>query len=185
MAVAVRYSKQDPWERLRLFRAAAPETRLLFLTTWMRFISWETASHELMAFAFRLLVNNGIDRLAVLDPMNNVPAMRIMADLARKAGGGDVVAALTLSLSPLHDDAHFAEAARKLTETGQLDRLYLKNPGRLVTPERARTLTPAIKAALLGVTCLHASSSSAANGIGQPAMAPHRQTARSGAGGGY
>ena len=51
MAVAVRFSKQDPWERLRLFRAAAPKTKLSFLTTGMRFISWETASHELMASA--------------------------------------------------------------------------------------------------------------------------------------
>jgi oxaloacetate decarboxylase alpha subunit len=196
MAVAVRFSKQDPWERLRLFRAAAPKTKLSFLTTGMRFISWETASHELMEFSFRLLVNNGIDRFAVMDPMNNVTAMRTMADLTRKAGGSDIVAALTFTLSPLHDDAHFAEAARALTATGQFDRLYLKDPGGLVTPERARTLIPAIKAAIhvplefhshctiglapfsypeaaqLGATCLHTSSSAVANGTGQPAMTP-------------
>lgn len=196
MAVAVRYSKQDPWERLRLFRAAAPKTKLSFLTTGMRFISWETASHEMMEFAFRLLVNNGIDRFAVMDPMNNVAAMRVMADLTRKAGGSDIVAALTFTLSPLHDDAHFADAARTLTETGQFNRLYLKDPGGLVTPERARTLIPAIRAAIavplefhshctiglapfsyleaarLGADCLHTSSSSAANGTGQPAMTP-------------
>ena len=196
MAVAVRYSKQDPWERLRLFRAAAPKTKLSFLTTGMRFISWETASHELMEFSFRLLVNNGIDRFAVMDPMNNVAAMRVMADLTRKAGGSDIVAALTFTLSPLHDDAQFAQAARALTETGQFDRLYLKDPGGLVTPERARSLIPAIRAVLtvpfefhshctiglapfsyleaaqLGAGCLHTSSSAAANGTGQPAMTP-------------
>lgn len=196
MAVAVRYSKQDPWERLRLFRAAAPKTKLSFLTTGMRFISWETASHEMMEFSFRLLVNNGIDRFAVMDPMNNVAAMRVMADLTRKAGGSDIVAALTFTLSPLHDDVHFADAARALTETGQFDRLYLKDPGGLVTPERARTLIPAIKAAItvplefhshctiglapfsylegaqLGAETLHTSSSAAANGTGQPAMTP-------------
>ncbi len=197
MAVAVRFSKQDPWERLRLFRAAAPQTKLSFLTTGMRFISWEVASHELMEFAFRLLVRNGIDRFAVMDPMNNVTAMRGMADLTRKAGGQDIVAALTFTLSPLHDDAHFAGAAKALTETGQFDRLYLKDPGGLVTPERARTLIPAIKAAVgalplefhshctiglapfsyleaagLGADCLHTSASAAANGTGQPAMGP-------------
>lgn len=197
MAVAVRFSKQDPWERLRLFRAAAPKTKLSFLTTGMRFISWEVASHELMEFAFRLLVRNGIDRFAVMDPMNNVAAMRGMADLTRKAGGRDIVAALTFTLSPVHDDAHFAAAAAALTATGQFDRLYLKDPGGLVTPERARTLIPAIKAAIgavplefhshctiglapfsypeaagLGAECLHTSAAAAANGTGQPAMAP-------------
>jgi oxaloacetate decarboxylase alpha subunit len=197
MAVAVRYSKQDPWERLRLFRAAAPDTTLSFLTTGMRFISWETASHELMEFSFRLLVRNGIDRFAVMDPMNNVSAMLTMADLTRKAGGAQIVAALTYTLSPVHDDAHFADAARRLTETGRFDRLYLKDPGGLVTPERAQTLIPALKAAVgavplefhshctiglapfaypeaatRGAGCLHTSASAAANGTGQPAMTP-------------
>lgn len=196
MAVAVRFSRQDPWERLRLFRAAAPRTSLSFLTTGMRFISWETASQELMEFAFRLLVRNGIDRFAVMDPMNNVTAMRTMADLTRKAGGGTITAALTFTLSPLHDDAHFADAARRLTEDGRFDRLYLKDPGGLVTPDRAKTLIPAIRAAVnvplefhshctiglapfsyleaaaLGAEVLHTSSSSAANGTGQPAMTP-------------
>ncbi|MCA3443974.1 MAG: biotin carboxyl carrier protein [Rhodobacter sp.] len=197
MAVAVRFSKQDPWERLRLFRAAAPQTKLSFLTTGMRFISWEVASHELMGFAFGLLVRNGIDRFAVMDPMNNVAAMRGMADLTRKAGGRDIVAALTFTLSPLHDDAHFAAAAKALTETGQFDRLYLKDPGGLVTPERARTLIPALKAAVgalplefhshctiglapfsypeaagLGALTLHTSASATANGTGQPTMGP-------------
>lgn len=197
MAVAVRFSKQDPWERLRLFKDAAPKTPLSFLTTGMRFISWEIASHELMEFAFGLLVRNGIERFAVMDPMNNVLAMLKMADLTRKAGGSQIVAALTFTLSPLHDDAHFSEAARQLTTGGKFDRLYLKDPGGLVTPERARSLVPAIKAAIgavplefhshctiglgpfsyleaapLGAEYLHTSSSSAANGTGQPAMSP-------------
>jgi oxaloacetate decarboxylase (Na+ extruding) subunit alpha len=196
MAVAVRFSKQNPWDRLRLFRAAAPKTPLSFLTTGMRFISWETASHEMMEFAFRLLVNNGIDRFAVMDPMNNVASMLTMADLTRKAGGGQIVAALTFTLSPVHDDAHFADAARRLTASGKFDRLYLKDPGGLVTPDRAKTLIPAIRAAIpvplefhshctiglgpfsyleaaqAGAECLHTSSSSAANGTGQPAMSP-------------
>ncbi|MGG7565189.1 hypothetical protein ACQ5SO_03365 [Rhodovulum sp. DZ06] len=194
MAVAVRFKQEDPWERLRLFRAACPTTKLSFLTTGMRFISWETASEELMEFAFRLLVNNGIDRFAVMDPMNNVPAMLNMAQITRKAGGGQIVAALTFTLSPLHDDAHFADAARRLTASGHFDKLYLKDPGGLVTPERARTLMPALKAACgaaplefhshctigLGpfsyleaaedAPCLHTAAGPAANGTSQPSM---------------
>jgi oxaloacetate decarboxylase (Na+ extruding) subunit alpha len=197
MAVAVRTFKQDPWERLRLFKAAAPNTPLSLLTTGMRFISWEIASHELMELSFRLLVRNGISRFAVMDPMNNVPAMLTMADLTRTGGGSITAAALTFTLSPVHDDAHFADAARRLTATGKFDRLYLKDPGGLVTPERARTLMPALKAAIGavplefhshctiglapfaypeaaegGAQYLHTSSAAAANGTGNPAMAP-------------
>ncbi|MCB1332991.1 MAG: hypothetical protein KDK26_04910 [Roseivivax sp.] len=193
MGVAVRFKKENPWERLRLMRAACPETPLQFLTTGMRFISWEVASEELMEFAFRLLVNNGIRRFAIMDPMNHVPAMLNMAAITRRAGGEQIVAALTFTLSPLHDDAHFADAARRLTAAGRFDRLYLKDPGGLVTPERARTLIPALmavigktplefhshttiglapfsylEAAPLGAACLHTAAMGAANGTAQP-----------------
>ena len=140
MAVAVRFTKEDPWERLSLMREAMPETPLSFLTTGMRFISWEVASHELMEFAFRLLVNRGIRRFAVMDPMNTISAMTTMADLTRKAGGESIVAALTFTLSPLHDDAHFAKAAEALANSGKFDRLYLKDPGGLVSPEHSSHL---------------------------------------------
>jgi len=52
MAVAVRFKKQNPWERTRLMREAMPHTPLSFLTTGMRFISWEIASAELMESPF-------------------------------------------------------------------------------------------------------------------------------------
>ncbi len=195
MAVAVRFKKQNPWERTRLMREAMPRTPLSFLTTGMRFISWEIASQELMEFAFRLLVNSGIRRFAIMDPMNNVPAMLDMAALARKAGGEIIVAALTFTLSPLHDDAHFTAAAQKLASSGRFDRLYLKDPGGLVTPERAVTLIPALKtavgaiplefhshctialaqfsyleAAQRGAQTLHVAAAAAANGTSQPAV---------------
>ncbi len=197
MGVAVRFKKENPWERLRLMAEACPTTPLQFLTTGMRFISWEVASDELMEFAFRLLVKNGIRRFAIMDPMNNVPAMLNMAGITRRAGGSQIVAALTFTLSPLHDDAHFAEAARQLTESGQFDRLYLKDPGGLVTAERAKTLIPALKAVMgavplefhshttiglapfsyleaapLGATTLHTAARGAANGTAQPWMTP-------------
>jgi oxaloacetate decarboxylase alpha subunit len=194
MAVAVRFKKQDPWERTRLMREAMPHTPLSFLTTGMRFISWEIASQELMEFAFRLLFNSGIRRFAIMDPMNNVPAMLDMAALARKAGGETIVAALTFTLSPLHNDDHFAAAARKLASSGKFHRLYLKDPGGLVTPQRAVTLIPALKtavgaiplefhshctialaqfsyleAAQRGAETLHVAAAAAANGTSQPA----------------
>jgi oxaloacetate decarboxylase alpha subunit len=195
MAVSVRFKQEDPWERLRLFRELTPNTPLSFLTTGMRFISWEIASEEFMEFAFRLLVNNGIRRFAVMDPMNNTPAMLNMADVTRRAGGEQIVAALTFTLSPMHDDAHWCEKTRDLCASGKFDKLYVKDPGGLISPERAKTLFPALtkvangvplefhshttiglapfaylEAAQNGAPCLHTSASSAANGTGQPSM---------------
>src|SRR4249920_1458560 len=71
MGVAVRYKKEDPWERIRLMAAATPNTPLQFMSTGFRFISWETASPDFMALAFRTLARNGIRRFCLADPMND------------------------------------------------------------------------------------------------------------------
>jgi oxaloacetate decarboxylase alpha subunit len=48
MAVAVRYFKNNPWERIRRVRAAMPRTALQFITTGLRFIAWQQADPEFL-----------------------------------------------------------------------------------------------------------------------------------------
>ena len=74
MGVAVRYKREDPWERIRLMAAATPNTPLQFMSTGFRFISWDTASPEFMELAFATLARNGIRRFCLADPMNDVDA---------------------------------------------------------------------------------------------------------------
>ena len=148
MGVAVRYKREDPWERIRLMHQACPNTPLQFLSTGFRFISWETASPEFMALAYATLVKNGIRRFALADPMNDLDGNLAAARMA-KAGGADyVVGALVYTLSPIHDDAHYVERARGLAASPDVDALYIKDPGGLLTPRRASTLIPAIMAVI-------------------------------------
>jgi len=148
MGVAVRYKQEDPWERIRLMAEAMPNTPLQFLSTGFRFISWETANPEFMALAYRTLVKHGIRRFALADPMNDIEGNLAGARMA-KAGGADyVLAALVYTISPIHDDAHYAERARVLAASPDVDALYIKDPGGLLTPLRARTLIPAIMAVI-------------------------------------
>jgi oxaloacetate decarboxylase alpha subunit len=148
MGVAVRYKREDPWERIRLMAAATPRTPLQFMSTGFRFISWETASPDFMAMAFRTLARNGIRRFCLADPMNDADANIACARMVKQGGGEYVIAALVFTLSPVHDDAHYAEAARKLAACPDIDAIYIKDPGGLLTPQRAATLLPAVKAHL-------------------------------------
>jgi oxaloacetate decarboxylase alpha subunit len=150
MGVAVRYKNEDPWERIRLMAEACPNTPLQFLSTGFRFISWETASPEFMALAYKTLVNNGIGRFALADPMNDVEGNLAGARMAKAGGASYVVEALVYTLSPIHDDAHYAERAKALAASPDVDALYIKDPGGLLTPARARTLIPAIQAVIGG-----------------------------------
>jgi len=148
MGVAVRYKKEDPWERIRLMAKAMPKTPLQFLSTGFRFISWETASPEFMGLAFETLIRNGLRRFALADPMNDADSNVACARMIKAAGGEYVVGALVFTLSPIHDDAHYVDRARTLAESPDVDALYIKDPGGLLSPLRARTLIPAVMAVI-------------------------------------
>jgi oxaloacetate decarboxylase alpha subunit len=197
MGVAVRFKREDPWERIRLMAEATPNTPLQFMGTGFRFISWETASPEFMALAYRVLARHGIRRFCLADPMNDAAANVVNARLVKQAGGEFVIAALVFTLSPIHDDAHYAACARTLAASPDIDALYIKDPGGLLSQKRAATLIPAIKAAIvdsggvkqlelhshntiglaeltyldapnLGVSALQCASGAAADGISNP-----------------
>ena len=146
MGVAVRNFREDPWERIRLMRAAMPNTKLQFLGTGMRFISWEVADDDFMRLVYRRLVDNGIARFAISDPLVDTKATLDSARMIREAGGEEVIAALTYTISNVHDDAFYAAAAGELAASPNIDRIYIKDPSGLLSPERARTLVPAILA---------------------------------------
>ena len=146
MGVAVRYKQEDPWERIRAMADICRTTPLQFLSTGFRFIAWETASPEFMELAFRTLARNGIRRFALADPTNDAAANVEVARLIKRAGGEQVIGALVYTISPIHDDAHYAAAARTMAASPDIESLYIKDPGGLLTARRARTLIPAILA---------------------------------------
>jgi oxaloacetate decarboxylase (Na+ extruding) subunit alpha len=193
MSVAVRFKKEDPWERIRLMVAATPKTPLQFMSTGFRFISWETAAPDFMALVFKVLARNGIRRFCLADPMNDADSNIACASMVKRGGGEFVIAALVFTLSPIHDDAHYVERARKLASCRDVDAIYIKDPGGLLSPNRARTLIPAVKAVIgnkalelhshctiglaelvymdapnYGVDALQCASGAAADGISNP-----------------
>jgi len=142
MAVAVRFHREDPWERLRLVRAAMPSTKLSFITSGMRFITWVPADEDVMGLAFRCVARNGIRRVQVVDPSNDPPRLRRVAALARREGVEEIVLGLTYSISEVHTHAYYAERAAALADCAEMDALYLKDPGGLLTPDAVRELAP-------------------------------------------
>ena len=150
MGMAIKTHREDPWERIRLTHAALPNTPLEFIGTGLRFISWESQHPEFMQLVYDRLVINGISRFIVMDPMNDPQAMLESARMMRKAGASEIIAALTYTISVVHDAAYYANFAAQLARSPDVDRLYIKDPAGILTPERARTLIPAIRPQLGG-----------------------------------
>ena len=163
MGVSVRTHRENPWDLLRLTRKAMPDTLLQFIGTGFRFISWEKAHTEVMELVYRRLVNAGMDRFVVLDPTHDMDAVRETARIIKAAGGTsgtEVIAALTYTVSAAHDDAFYAGIAAQVAACGDIDRAYIKDPAGILTPERARTLIPAVLGSLHGKPLeLHAHAS--------------------------
>jgi oxaloacetate decarboxylase alpha subunit len=142
MAVSVRFHREDPWERIRVVSAAMPSTPLSMITTGMRFISWVPAAEDVMRLSFELVARNGIRRLQIADPSNDPKRLKRIAAMARAAGITEIVIGLTYSISEVHTHAYYAERAAALSDCAEMDRLYLKDPGGLLTPDAVKELAP-------------------------------------------
>jgi len=194
MGVSVRTHQENPWELIRLAHAAAPNTPLQFIGSGLRFISWQPAHPDLIQLVYDRLVVAGMSRFVILDPMHDMDAVLRTARMLRRAGAGETIAALTYTISAVHDDGFYAGLAGQMAACPDIDRVYVKDPAGLLTPERARTLIPAIRtrlgaakplelhshctiglspltclaAADLGVSALHVACGSLANGTSLP-----------------
>jgi oxaloacetate decarboxylase alpha subunit len=103
-----------------------------------------------MRLVYERLVAAGISRFVVLDPTHDMDAVRATARMIRRAGGTEIIVALTYTISAVHDDAFYAGIAGQAAAWPEVDRCYVKDPAGLLTPERARTLIPAVLARLGG-----------------------------------
>ncbi len=147
MAMAVRTHAEDPWERIRVVRDLMPETPLGFITPGMRFMAWERAPIDVMRLALRCVIRNGIRRIWVAESMNDVATALRVARIAKEEQADEVLVGLVYSISPVHTDDYYAARAREVAASEDVDVLNLKDPGGLLTPERVRTLVPALRAA--------------------------------------
>lgn len=188
---AVRHHRENPWERLRLLSEAIPSVPLSLMMLGNSLTIFKVTAGPIMALWMERLAANGIRRVQMMEASN---IMGDMSDGVRfaKDAGLEAVVALVYSHSPVHTDEYYAKRARDAVKLDP-DVIYLKDPGGLLTPERTRTIIPAIRkningiplelhshcttglaplcyleAMKLGVTTFHTAISPLANGSSQP-----------------
>jgi len=139
----LRYLKEDPWERLRLLRAALPNTRLQMLLRGQNLLGYRHYSDDVVrAFVARAAIN-GIDVFRIFDALNDLRNMRV-AVAAVKAAGKHAQGTICYTTSPVHDIAKFVALAKDLEAMG-CDSIAIK--------DMAGLLTPMITAELVGKLC--------------------------------
>jgi oxaloacetate decarboxylase alpha subunit len=144
--VCVRYLRENPWERIRLMRQAVERTPLNALVRSRSLVSFDLLADDVIELWVRRLAANGIRRITAFDGLHELDNLKPAIRAARAEGLG-VVGCLVYALSPVHTDALYATKARGLLALG-VDAVMLKDPGGLLTPDRVRTLIPAVRAVL-------------------------------------
>jgi pyruvate/oxaloacetate carboxyltransferase len=139
--VCVRYLHENPWDRVGLLcdRLATPCDGL---TRGQSLYTFELFPDDIVALNSHALARRGVEVLTVYDALNDNRNIVSSVRSAHEAGM-KVNAMITYTLSPVHTDDYYVERARELVALG-VEFISVKDPTGLLTPERARTLCPAL-----------------------------------------
>lgn len=145
--VAVRYLKEDPWERVRKAHELAPNTKFRALIRSRNIAAFDFLPDDVIMAWVERLYANGFRVIGSFDGLNDIgniaPGLRRAKEL-----GAETFGAVSFSESPVHTDELFVSKAQELIEKADVDRIMLKDAGGLLTPERIRSLVPALKAVI-------------------------------------
>lgn len=147
----LRYLDEDPWERLRNFRKAMPNTRLQMLLRGQNLLGYKHYHDDVVEKFVELSIKNGIDVLRIFDALNDFRNIRTALEATKKYATKNTVASgcISYTQSPVHTPAKYAEMCKELQSMG-FDTVCLKDMAGTMSPNEAEQLFKGIKDA--GVT---------------------------------
>ena len=148
---ATRFLYEDPWERLRTFKALLPNTPLSMLLRGQSLVGYRTYADDVVDAFVERAAANGVDVFRVFDALNYEPNLERAADAVKRAGkhlqlticytvtdegrmGGDI-----------YNLAYYVAKAKTLHDMGA-DSVCVKDMGGLLAPYDAYDLISALKA---------------------------------------
>ena len=187
----MRFLDEDPWERLRTIRKHVKHTKLQMLFRGQNILGYKHYADDVVDAFCAKSIENGIDIIRIFDALNDVRNLEQTIRSTKKYGG-QVEAALSYTISPIHNEAYFVRLAKELEAMGA-DAICIKDMANLLLPMEAYSLVKALKetvsvpihlhthntsgtgdmtllmAAYAGVDIVDTALSPMANGTSQPA----------------
>ena len=139
----LRYLNEDPWERLRRSRAAAPHTKLQMLLRGQNLLGYKHYPDDAVRLFVKKSVENGIDVLRIFDALNDVRNVEVAVKAALEAGA-EVQGTICFTLSPIHDLKSYIETGKALKKLG-VQMLCVKDMAGIMSPKTAFELVSALK----------------------------------------
>lgn len=149
----MRFLGEDPWERLRKLKKAMPNTKLQMLLRGQNILGYKHYADDVVDAFVKKSIENGIDVIRVFDALNDTRNME-QAMKSIKKYGGICEAAISYTISPVHNEEYFINLAKKL-ETMGADTICIKDMANLLLPVDAYNLVKKLKEAVKVPIHLH------------------------------
>ena len=156
---AIRYLKEDPWERIRQLKKVMPRTPFQMLLRGQNLVGYRHYADDVVERFIDLAIANGINILRIFDALNDFRNLKVAIKATLKYGG-KVEGTFCYTLSRFHNNDLFVELAKRLEDMGS-DSICIKDMAGLLSPYTAFDLISKMKKAVSIPIHLHSHDTSA------------------------
>ncbi len=139
----MRFLNEDPWERLRKLKKAMPKTKLQMLLRGQNILGYKHYADDVVEKFVAKSIENGIEVIRIFDALNDPRNMRMAMESCKKYGG-ICEAAISYTVSPVHNEEYFVKLSKQLEEMGA-DVICIKDMANLLLPYDAYSLVEKLK----------------------------------------
>jgi len=139
----LRFLNEDPWERLRKIKDKAKNTKLQMLFRGQNILGYRHYADDVVEYFVQKSIANGIDIIRIFDALNDVRNLQTAINATKKEGG-HVQAAISYTISPVHNIEYFVKLAKEYENCGA-DSICIKDMAGLLIPYEAEKLVKELK----------------------------------------
>jgi len=139
----IRFLDEDPWERLRLFKEAMPNTKQQMLVRGQNLVGYKHYSDEIVSKFINKSSENGIDVFRVFDALNDFQNIEFTIKQV-KENGKHAQGTMAYTTSPVHTLQTWLDFAKQVEDSGA-DSFAIKDMAGLLRPYDAYELVSALK----------------------------------------
>lgn len=139
----MRFLNEDPWERLRQLKANMPNTKLQMLFRGQNILGYKHYADDVVEEFCKKSIENGIDIVRIFDALND-PRNLESAIKFVKEYGGHCEAAISYTVSPVHNIDYFVKLSETLEKMGA-DSICIKDMANLLLPYDCYQLVKKLK----------------------------------------
>lgn len=143
---AIRFLKEDPWERLREIKKRSKNTKLQMLLRGQNLLGYRHYADDIVERFVKKSIENGIDIIRIFDALNDVRNLKAACEATKKYGGHAQLA-MSYTISPVHTIEYYKNLAIEMEKMGA-DSICIKDMSGILLPEVAYKLVKELKSVL-------------------------------------